>query len=151
MRQQNIQQDSMHKMDILMWRIFKLFLKNKKQILERLNLTCSQFEILSAIQHLLNVKSEVIQVDLAEKTSIDPMTTSTVLRNLQKKGLITRYRSLVNTRTVTVKLTSDGTEILEKAYQELNTFSELIYKDINKKQLTMQLVKLFDKLNKLNY
>ena len=119
MNEQDISYRSMLEMDILMWRVIKLFLKNKKQALEKLNLTCSQFEMLSAIHYLLDIKSDVIQADLSERTTIDPMTTSIILRNLQKKGLITRNRSIINTRTVEVKLTAKGQEMLKKSYLQV--------------------------------
>jgi DNA-binding MarR family transcriptional regulator len=151
MNEKDIPQESLPIMDILMWRVIKLFLKNKKQILERLSLTCSQFEILSAIHYLQKFKAGIIQAELSERTGIDPMTTSTILRNLEKKGFITRSRSVVNTRTVEVMLTTNGVELLEKAYQQIRSSSELIYKDVNKKYLASQLAKLSDKLNKLNY
>lgn len=151
MDQQDIHQEPISKLDILMWRVFKLFIKNKKQLLEKIDLTCSQFEILSAMHYLQGIKPEVIQVDLSEKTSIDSMTTSTILRNLQKKGLITRHRNTMNTRAIIVRLTANGVESLEKAYQLIRASSELIYKDINENRLASQLIKLSDKLNKLNY
>jgi len=151
MDQQIISQDHISKMDNLFWRVIKLFIRNKKHILENLNLTCSQFEILSAIHHLQGVKTDIIQTELSEKASIDPMTTSTILRNLEKKGLITRQRSVINTRTVIVELTKDGIELLEKAYYQIKLSSELIYQDINEKYLASQLVKLSDRLYKLNF
>lgn len=151
MEQLNLLQDSILKLDILVWRVLKLFIKNKKRILTGLDLTFSQFEILLAIYYLQNVKPEVIQIDLSEKTSIDPMTTSTVLRNLQKKGLIIRKRSTVNTRTITVGLTTKGIKLLEKAYQHVEASNKVVYRGINKKQLMLQLAKLSEKLNKLNY
>jgi len=150
MDQQNREKNAMLGIDVLMWRVFKLFLKNKKQILEQLGLTCSQFEILSAIQYLLNVIPEIIQVDLSERTAIDPMTTSMILRNLQKKGLVTRHRSTVNTRAVIVEITEKGTKLLEKAYRRMKIQSKLIYRDVDERCLTSQLVKISEKLNKLN-
>jgi len=151
MNQQIISQDHISKIDILIWRVIKLFIKNKKHILENLNLTCSQFEILSAIHYLQSVKTDIIQAELSEKAAIDPMTTSTILRNLEKKGLITRQRSTVNTRTVIVNLTKGGIELLEKANHQMKLYTELIYKDINEKHLISQLTKLSNKLYKLNY
>lgn len=144
------------KTDMLMWHVIKLFLKHKKQLLERLGLTNSQFEILAAIHYLQGaksgreVKSGIIQAELSGKTAIDPMTTSTISRNLQQRGLITRCRNPVNTRTVEVKLTAGGLDLLERAYQQIRLSNELIYEDINKKNFTIQLEKISDKLNKLN-
>jgi len=151
MNHREILKDPQVKMDMLMTHVSKLLAKNKRQILDKFELTCSQFDILTAIYYFTYKKVEIIQVDLSEKTGIDPMTTSTILRNLQKKGLITRNRSIVNTRTVIVELTQDGMAILEKASIQIKSSSDLIYKDINRNDLTSQLLKLSDKLNKLNY
>jgi len=80
------------KIDLLLGRITKLWTRTKKQILDNCGLTHSQFEILSAIYHFTASRHEIIQIHLSEKTGIDPMATSTILRNLEKKGLITRVR-----------------------------------------------------------
>lgn len=151
MNQQDISHDPILKMDILMWRVIKLFIKNKKQTLEKLDLTCSQFEILSAIYYLQKLKTGIIQAELSERAGIDPMTTSTILRNLEKKGHIIRNRSVVNTRTIVVELTADGVELLEEAYQLMRLSGELIYEDVNERYLASQLTKLLNKLYKLNF
>jgi len=145
------QKNPLHKVDILMWQVIKLMIRNKKQILERFGLTCSQFEIISAIYHFSRIKTEIIQIDLSSRTEIDPMTTSTIVRNLQKKGLVTRHRSVLNTRAIIVELTQEGLDLFEQALLQVNSWSDLIYQDVNKRYLTTQLLKLFDKLNKLNY
>lgn len=147
MNQKEISQDPIFKMDILMWRVIKLLIKNKKQVLEKFGLTCSQFDILSAINYFSKIKTEIIQVNLSEKADIDPMTTSTILRNLEKKGLITRHRNTVNTRTVLVELTDSGTDLLAKAAIEIQLSNEKMYKEIDKDRLTSQLLKLSNKLN----
>jgi len=150
MRQQKIIQDPYSNIDMLMWHVTKLLVKNKKQILDGFGLTCSQFEMLAAIYSLSSNKEEIIQINLSEKTRIDPMTTSTTLRNLQKKGLITRTRSTVNTRTVIVELTHKGQNLYIDALTEINMTSDTIYQNIDKQSLASQLLILSDKLNKLN-
>lgn len=138
------------KMDILMRHVNKLLNKNKKQILDRFDLTCSQFEILTAIHFFTENNMEIIQVSLSEETNIDPMTTSTILRNLERKGIIKRYRSATNTRTVIVEFTSEGKEMYKEAASMLQSSSDEIYQGVNKGHLTSQLLLLSDKLNKLN-
>lgn len=150
MEQVPIPNDSLVKVNNLMWQVIKQLTKSKKHILEQFGLTCSQFEILSALFHVSRTKEEIIQIDLAEKTQIDPMTTSTILRNLQKKGLITRVRSLINTRTVIVQLTDKGEDLYLKTMHVVNLKTELIYQNVNEKLLMSQLLILSDKLNKLN-
>lgn len=150
MRQEEILHDPLLKMDILLWRVMKLLTRNKRHILDRFGLTCSQFEILSAIYYFSTLQEEIIQVNLAEKTYIDPMTTSTILRNLEKKGLIKRQRGRINTRTVIVELSPSGYDVIEEVSEQIRICNYQIYKDIDKNDLVVQLMRLTDKLNKLN-
>lgn len=147
MNTQEAQQDPVIKMDILILQIFKLLMKNKKQILDKLGLTCSQFDILTAIHYFSTIKTDTIQMDLSEKTGIDPMTTSTILRNLERKELITRRRSMINTRTVLVGLTPEGSKLLEQATMRIRLSRTEIYRNIDKDKLTTQLLKILKKLN----
>lgn len=151
MRQLDTANDQYLKVNCLMWQVIRQLSKSKKQILDQFELTCSQFEILSAVYQLSAGKEEVIQISLSEKTQIDPMTTSTILRNLEKKGLITRMRGLINTRTVIVRITNEGEKLYTKAFSKISETTELIYQNTNEKLLTSQLLILSDKLNKLNY
>lgn len=138
------------RIDNLIWRVTKQLTKSKKQILEQFDLTSSQFDIMAAIYQSKKEKGQgVIQIDLSTKTQIDPMTTSTILRNLQKRGLIRRERGLVNTRTVEVELTAAGEKLYELAQQKSDKMKEEIYQNLDQQKLASQLVKLSDKLNKL--
>jgi len=147
MEQKKTLKDPILKMDILIWRVIKQLIKRKKYIVDKSGLTSSQFDILSAINYLSGSQSEVIQIELSDKTDIDPMTTSTILRNLEKKGLITRHRNEANTRTVIVELTDEGLYILKEAYSQLKRSSTKIYKEIDKSLLTIQLLKISENLN----
>lgn len=151
MNQMQMIKDSFLTVNSLMWQVIKQLTKIKKQDLDKFGLTCSQFEILSAIYHFSVNDEEIIQIDLSERTQIDPMTTSTILRNLQRKGFITRTRSPVNTRTIIVRITPLGEELYRKALSKVGKTSKLIYQNIDKKLLVSQLIILSDKLNKLNF
>lgn len=146
----DIQNNKFLNMDLLVHQVIKLWTKLKKQVLEQFDLTCSQFEILSAIHYLTKAEKEIIQIDLSEKTGIDPMTTSTILRNLEKKGLITRKRGTENTRIVIVQLTSKGSALYMSAFLGINNINEKIYDKIDKENLSIQLLILSDELNKFN-
>jgi len=148
---QKIKERKFSKVDNLIWRVTKLLTKRKKVILEEFDLTCSQFDILAAIYQMSKDKKEVIQIDLAEKAQIDPMTTSTVLKNLQKRGLIKRERGLINTRTVEVELTDKGEKLYFMAQKKIEYMRQNIYQGVDQQQFTSQLLKLSDKLNKPNF
>jgi len=148
MRNLKIKERQYSGVDNLMWKVTKLLAKKKKMILEEFDLTCSQFDILSAIDYFSKNNCEVIQISLSERAQIDPMTTSTVLRNLQKRGLIKRERGLINTRTVEVTLTRKGKELYDRAQQKIENMRTEIYQNLDQQQLTSQLLILSDKLNK---
>lgn len=136
--------------DSLIGHVFKLWIRSKKQILDEFKLTGPQFEILSAIYYLSTQKQEIIQIDLSEETGIDPMTVSTILRNLEKNQMITRVRGTINTRVVYVELTQPGKSLYQLASSKMSSCCENLYRNIDKKNLTSQLLVLSDELNKLN-
>ena len=147
MKEKKKLQNSVPEIDVLVWRMVKLLIKSKRHLLEKVGLTCSQFDILSAICHFTDMETEIIQVDLSEKTGIDPMTTSTILRNLERKGLITRHRSTVNTRAILINLTDEGFGLLKQANSRVRLLNKKIYENTDKDVLTSQLLKLMEKLN----
>lgn len=148
-RQETLHESSIE-VDILINQVTKLISRKKRNILDEFGLTCSQFEILSAIYHFSKSKKEIIQIDLSEISQIDPMTTSTILRNLQKKGLVTRVRSLENARAIIVKLTGKGSDTYEKAFTKVSSASKSIYQDIDKNEFASQLSIIYNHLNKSN-
>jgi len=135
--------------DSLLGYVFKLWLKGRKQILDEFGLTIPQYEVLSAIS-ALSTKKEIIQTDLSKETKIDPMNISTILRNLEKHKLITRIRGTIDTRVVHVGLTEQGGSIFEQASSRMSSCCSRIYSNIDEKNLTIQLIRLSNELNKPN-
>ncbi|MBB4035773.1 DNA-binding MarR family transcriptional regulator [Dysgonomonas hofstadii] len=136
--------------DSLMRHVFKLWMRSKKQILDEFRLTGSQYEILSAIYHLNTYKKEIIQIDLSEETGIDPMTVSTILRNLEKNNMITRVRGTVNTRVIYIELTDKGKSLYSMASSKMLLCCNNLYRNIDERNFTAQLLVLSKELNKLN-
>lgn len=145
-----IYDESPNKLDVLIYKVSKMLYKDKKRILGSFELTCPQFDILSAIYQFSVQKREIIQVDLSNVTNIDAMTTSTILRNLQKKGMIKRTRGVINTRTVVVELTDKGFDAYKKAMMKINSRNNLLYQNVDKEFLASQLNELSDRLNQTN-
>ena len=136
--------------DSLIRYVFKLWMKSKKQILDEFNLTGPQFDILNAIYYLSKSNKEVIQINLSNETGIDPMSVSSILRNMEKNNIITRLRGRVNTRVIHVELTAKGISLFEKAYSKMSQSCNDLYRNIDEKNLTSQLIMLSNELNKLN-
>lgn len=138
----------------LIWRISKFWQRSKHKSLDEFGLTGPQLEILGAIYHISRQQLKVTQIVLSQETDIDPMTTSTILRNLQKKGLVSRRESQTDTRARVVELTEQGTELFQKAIIKVKKIQETLFENMDKEALKKQLQALlieFERLNKLNY
>src|SRR6478736_6075640 len=98
----------------LLWQVTNLWQREIKKALEKFDLTHSQFVLLASIHWLTLGKQDVTQIVLSSHTKIDPMTTSTVLRTLQTKGLIKRQEHSTDTRAKTVALTDNGIKIVKQ-------------------------------------
>ncbi len=108
----------------LLWQVTNLWQREIKKALEPYNLTHSQYVLMASIHWLTLHKKDVTQVFLSNHTKIDPMTTSTVLRALQKKGFLQRKEHLTDTRAKTVELTEKGIEIIKKTVVTVEHFDK---------------------------
>lgn len=133
----------------LIWRVTKFWQRGKLRLLEEYGLTGSQMEIMVTTYKLNNTGEEVSQIRLSQETEIDPMTVSTILRNLQKKGLVTRKESQVDTRARVVDLTTEGKELCEKAFEKICKGQELLFQNIDEEAMKKQLKILLDELVRL--
>ncbi|MDR1876926.1 MAG: MarR family transcriptional regulator [Flavobacteriaceae bacterium] len=115
------------KIGLLLWKVYNLWQRELKKALVELDITHSQFLLLGATLWGNHCQAEVTQKSLSDKTGIDPMTTSTVLRTLQKKGWIKRKFSKKDTRTRLISLTENGKKIVESATKELKKFNDSFF------------------------
>ena len=111
----------------LLWQVTNLWQREIKKSLEQYGITHSQFVLMASTHWLTMHEMEVTQIVLSNHTKIDPMTTSTVLRTLQQKGLIKRQEHLTDTRAKTVALTEYGIEIVKKAIVTVETFDHQFF------------------------
>lgn len=128
----------------LLWQVTNLWQREIKKALEQYNITHSQFVLMASIHWLTLHKQEVTQIILSSHTKIDPMTTSTVLRTLQQKNLITRQEHVTDTRAKIVVLTETGKEITKKAIVTVEAFDKKFFSilGINTKSLNQNLITL---------
>jgi len=111
----------------LLWQVTNLWQREIKKALEEYGLTHSQFVLMTSIHWLTLHEEEVTQIILSANTKIDPMTTSTVLRTLQQKGLIQRQEHATDTRAKTVELTEQGKEIIKRAIVTVEEFDRRFF------------------------
>jgi len=111
----------------LLWQVTNLWQREIKKALEPYELTHSQFVLMASIHWLTMHNQEVTQVILSTHTKIDPMTTSTVLRTLQTKGLLQRQEHSTDTRAKTVGLTDLGIQIIKNAVITVEDFDKTFF------------------------
>ena len=150
MDRKNNQSENLDDIEYLIWKIFKYWQRGKQKLLEEFGLTGSQLELLGAIYNMSKHDIEVTQILLSQKTEIDPMITSTILRNLQKKGLINRYESKTDTRARIVEVTESGSELFEKATVKIKEGRALLLKNIDCEALKIHLKILLQAMNQLS-
>jgi len=128
----------------LLWQVTNLWQREIRKALEKFDLTHSQFVLLASTHWLTLHNQDVTQVVLSSHTKIDPMTTSTVLRTLQTKGLLKRKEHSTDTRAKSVALTDEGKKIIKNAVIAVEKFDEDFFsvlgtksKDFNKKLMIL--------------
>ncbi|MBF0762026.1 MarR family transcriptional regulator [Dysgonomonas mossii] len=126
----------------------KIIIKNRKKILNQFDLSFTQFEILTAIFDSSNKGEDLIQIRLSDITLIDAMTVSTVLRCLQKKGLVKRERDEINTRILKITLSEQGELIYNQIICELEKVRINFHKGFDKILLLKLRLKLEQSLSK---
>jgi len=117
----------------LLGQLTLLWQRKLKKTLDPLDLTHTQFILLTSIAWLTNKSDNVTQVDIANLNNFDRMMVSKVLRTLQTKKLITRKEHHTDTRAKIVNLTANGKKILQTALTQVELADIDFFSSINKK------------------
>lgn len=105
----------------LLGQLTMLWQRRQKKVLDPLDLTHTQFVLMAALAWLSRENDAVTQVDIARQSNADRMMVSKVLRTLEEKKFITRQEHEKDTRAKTIKLTTSGEIVLQKALKEVES------------------------------
>lgn len=131
----------------LLGQLTMLWQRKQKKVLDPLDLTQTQFVLLAALGWLSKKHDIVTQIDIANQSNADRMMVSKVLRTLAEKGFITRQEHETDTRAKSIKLTTKGSLVLQKAIVEIEN-ADLDFFAISGYQLSSfnkNMVQLIDK------
>lgn len=132
---------------MLIRKIMKLWRRSLNKRIEEFNITAPQLELMGAILYLKSEGVETTQIALSQESDTDPMTTSTIIRNMEKKGLVTRKESKTDTRARIVDLTSEGYDIVSKATKKIvDLHNEITTDELDKLLVTKHLKILYENL-----
>jgi DNA-binding MarR family transcriptional regulator len=131
----------------LLWRVSKLWQKKLEDSFNEFGLSQTQVILLSNIVRFNQEGLKLTQIMLAEKTNVDPVTTSQTVRVLEKKGLIKRATVKSDKRAYYILPTKEGIELTANVIKKLpkiqDDFFQPIAQDIDK--LVILLQKLLNK------
>jgi|SRR5579859_667272 len=117
----------------LLWQVTTLWQRGIKKALDEIDITHPQFVLLASLLWLSKHQESVTQIDLSNHSKIDPMTTSTVIRILQKKGLIDRREHHADTRAKAITLTDSGIRTTRQAVKIIEKFDTEFFDDLGAK------------------
>lgn len=100
---------------LVFWQVSTLWRRNIKNVLDRFDITHTQYVILSVISYLSERGERVTQTEISNLSMIDVMTISRAVRLLEKKRLIERYEDSVDSRAKRLQLTESAKKILSEA------------------------------------
>jgi DNA-binding MarR family transcriptional regulator len=137
----------------LLWQTTMIWQRLLNRALDEIDLTHTQFAILSALRSLLKKSKAVTQKAIAERSNTDTMMVSKVLRTLEKKGFIKREEHETDTRAKCVFLTSKGIDTFQNAFKIASaanqTFFSKLSDEDNFRQELQNIVQI-DKILKIN-
>jgi DNA-binding MarR family transcriptional regulator len=116
----------------LLWQVTTLWHRAIKKALDEIDLTHPQFVLLASLLWLSKTKVSITQIDLSHHSKIDPMTTSTIIKTLLRKGLVERQEHHTDTRAKSVTLTESGIATSRQAVQIINKVDVDFFKGLGK-------------------
>ncbi|EQA36308.1 transcriptional regulator, MarR family [Leptospira inadai serovar Lyme str. 10] len=116
----------------LLWQVSNLWQREIRKILEPLGLTHAQFVLLAVTYWLQCSQEETTQIRISDQAKTDPMTTSTVLRTLERKKLVRRFAHNSDTRAKLVEVTNEGQKLLQEAVHQVEAFDERFFLSLGK-------------------
>ncbi len=118
----------------LLWSAFKLWQQHRKAGLQELGLTHAQFITLAALLWLSKRSPHVTQVMLSQRSKVDIMHTSRIVRSLEKRGLLTRTPSPDDSRANYLKITSNGEKVVIKGLASVEQTAERFFQAIKPRE-----------------
>ena len=133
----------------LLWKASTTWRSILEAKLKPYDLTHPQFVMLACTAWLTREGEHTTQIAVGKMASLDPNTTSQVLRGLEKKGLITRKESPTDTRAKSPALTATGRKRIEQALPIVEAADKGFFGQLSKEDRDL-LLKLHSQLGSVN-
>ena len=125
-----------------MKQVMQKYEKNLSDILVDFELTPTQMELLTGLAVLMKEGTPINQNDVAIFVNRDKNTVSEVLRTLEKKGYIARFKSSSDKRAKSLVITDNGLSIIENAINDVLVLDDQFFpKGSDRDELIKLLIK----------
>lgn len=111
----------------LLWQMEMCWQRTINKALQNLDLTYTQFVVLSTCWKLAKNNKEVYQHQVARHARIDRMMTSRILSSLEKKAYLTRLKIDGDARAKSVILTKKGAEVLILSFKVVSAVESTFF------------------------
>ncbi|MDB6081744.1 MAG: ydcH [Chlamydiia bacterium] len=128
----------------LLWHVSTMWRSSIETILKPLGLTHPQFVVLATVGWLTRHGDRATQVAIGKMASLDPNTTSQIIRGLEKKDFLKREPS-ADGRAKNPLLTLRGSAVLRQALPAVEIADAQFFTPLTKKE-TESTIKIFQKL-----
>jgi MarR family transcriptional regulator, organic hydroperoxide resistance regulator len=114
------------------WKTSNLWRRKQQEALRAFDISHGQFIIIACTVNLENKGEEIYQKDIASLSQTDEMTTSQIINALQKKGILSKERSLKDKRAFRIQSTDIGKDLLIKTFPIVEEVDETFFKSLKK-------------------
>lgn len=128
----------------LLWHISTSWRSSIEQVLKAMDLTHPQFVVLATLGWLTRNGDLVTQATIGKMASLDPNTTSQIIKGLEQKELIKRVQSS-DGRAKNPLLTPKGKKILSRALPAVEETDAKFFNALTTKEMG-SLIRTFQKL-----
>ena len=102
-----------------MWRATNAWQRAQRTALQAFDLTHVQYALLATLSGD-DARKGLSQAEISNRSGVDPMTTSQVIRNLEGRDLVARAASAEDKRAQRVTLTTGGRALVRKAQPKVD-------------------------------
>ena len=99
----------------LVWRLSMKWRAEVDRAVAPLGLTHAQYSLLASLRGMTHAGATPSQRELADRTGLDPIFVSKLLRTLDDNGLVERSPHPSDARAVELSLTAEGIELVDRA------------------------------------
>lgn len=133
-----ISNDESDSSGFLLWQTATLWQRGLKKELDKISITYPQYVLMSSLLKLSKQQESVTQINLSGHSQTDPMTTSAIIKILQRKNLIEREEHHADTRAKKITLTAEGLKVTKQAVKTIEKFDKRFFKPLDKKEKSFQ-------------